>query len=168
MSEEIIRGPLEVGRGKQLDESLDSFTFEVALLFFRMRTAATQYLGRGEHSSGHRSILKRLGAEGPQTVPAMARVRSVSRQHVQKLVDGLKADGLVAAMPNPKHKRSVLIALTRLGESYLQELRKRETELWQFLGRDLEPERVDDATEVARTLRERFESSAWLDLVGSG
>ncbi len=56
--------------------AVDRFTFEVALLFFRMRTAATQYLGQGRHSTGRRSILKNL-AEGPQTVPAMARRRSV-------------------------------------------------------------------------------------------
>jgi hypothetical protein len=75
--------------------------FEVALLVFRTQIAATQYLGQRRHSTGRRSILKNL-ADGPQTVPAMAQRRAVSRQHIQKLVDTLKADGLVtSASPCP-------------------------------------------------------------------
>ena len=79
-------------------ETLDTFTREVALLFFRMRQAATEYLGQGQHSSGRRSILKSLGELGPQTVPEMARARSVSRQHIQRIVDELKSDGLVRSI----------------------------------------------------------------------
>lgn len=158
--EDFSRGANSGGDG-DLDEALDTLTFEVALLFFRMRTAATQYLGRGEHSSGHRSILKSLDAHGPQTVPEMARLRSVSRQHVQKLVDGLKADGLVEATPNPAHRRSVLIALTPEGVEFVNDLAKREKALWRFLGRDLSAAGVKDATEVVRTLRHRFESEEW-------
>lgn len=102
------------------------------------------------------------------TVSAMARLRSVSRQHVQMLVDGLRADGLVAAIPKPTHKRSVLIALTRRGEDYLRDLNRREEELWQFLGQDLSPDRIDSATQLVRTLRGRFESDEWGELVNSG
>jgi len=168
MIEEMVRERSEAGSEDGIHEALDRFTFEVALLFFRMRVAATQYLGRGEHSSGHRSIMKSLGAEGPQTVPAMAGLRSVSRQHVQKLVDGLKADGFVEAVPNPAHKRSVLIDLTRLGEDYLGQLGKREEELWRFLGKGLSPEGVGEATKLVRLLRSRFESTDWEKLMGSG
>lgn len=164
MSDAIIREPLTARDRSDLHEALDTFTIEVALLFFRMRVAANQYLGRGAHSSGHRSVLKSLGANGPQTVPQMARVRSVSRQHVQKLVDGLKADGLVVAIPNPDHGRSLLIALTSPGGEYLAELGEREEDLWDFLGRGLTAEEVSGATDLVHTLRERFETPEWEDL----
>lgn len=168
MSDEIIRQPLEPAARDGLHRALDAFTLETALLFFRMRVAAKDYLGRGEHSSGHRSLLKSLGAEGPRTVPDMAAARAVSRQHVQKLVDGLKADGLVAAIANPAHRRSVLIALTRRGAAYLREMEEREEALWRFLGRGLSRARVEEATDLMRLLRRRFESEGWERAAGSG
>lgn len=168
MSEQTFDGSPPARDQDPLHEALDTFTIEVALLFFRMRLAATEYLGRGVHSSGHRSVLKSLDASGPQTVPHMARVRSVSRQHVQKLVDGLKADGLVAAIPNPAHRRSSLIALTRRGEGYLEEVGRRESDLWDYLGRGLTADEVAAATTLVRTLKERFESAEWVDLARSG
>lgn len=168
MSDDIIREPLEAVVRDGLHEALDGLTLETALLFFRMRHAATQYLGRGEHSSGHRSILKSLGAEGPLTVPDMAGARAVSRQHVQKLVDGLKADGLVTAIPNPAHKRSLLIALTRRGAAWLAELGEREEALWRFLGRGLSRQSVEEASELIRVLRGRFESEEWVREVEAG
>lgn len=161
MNDDSTRGRPTARNQNELHETLDTLTFEVALLFFRMRAAAKQYLGRGEHSSGHRSVLKSLGSKGPQTVPEMARFRSVSRQHVQKLVDGLKADGLVAAKPNPAHRRSGLIALTRRGENYLARLGEREKELWDFLGEDLSADDIRVATDVVRVLRDQFESEEW-------
>jgi DNA-binding MarR family transcriptional regulator len=140
--------------------AVDQFTFEVALLFFRMRTAATEYLGQGRHSTGRRSILKSL-AEGPQTVPAMARRRSVSRQHVQKLVDELKADGLVGTRPNPRDRRSRLIVLQSRGRAFLEELRAREAELFAQLAEGLRLEDFEQATRLVREIRERLERRAW-------
>ena len=151
-------------RGEVVD-TLDRFTFETALLFFRMRLAATQYVGQGEQSAGHRSVLKTIGRDGPQTVPAMARVRAVSRQHVQKLVDGLRRDGLVRAKSNPSDRRSKLIVLTRAGERFLAQLTAREVELFRFLGAGMSPAELRRATRVVRTLRERLESEAWGELV---
>ena len=147
-------------------ETLDTFTREVALLFFRMRQAATEYLGQGRHSSGRRSIMKSLGELGSQTVPQMARARSVSRQHIQRIVDELKSDGLVRSTPNPAHRRSSLIALTRKGESMLAAMDKREAELMAFLAQGVELAQVRDATEVVRHVRARLESPEWLNLIG--
>jgi DNA-binding MarR family transcriptional regulator len=140
--------------------AVDRFTFEVALLFFRMRTAATQYLGQGRHTTGRRSILKNL-AEGPQTVPAMAHRRSVSRQHIQKLVDTLRADGLVRIRPHPTDRRSRLVVLAPKGAAFLEELRAREVELFAGLADGLSLERLEQATEVVQEVRTRLESAKW-------
>lgn len=140
--------------------AVDRFTFEVALLFLRMRTAATQYLGQGRHSTGRRSILKSL-AEGPQTVPAMARRRSVSRQHIQKLVDALRADGLVRIRPHPTDGRSRLVVLAPKGAVFVEELRAREVELFAELTEGLSLERLEQATEVVQEVRSRLEGTRW-------
>ena len=54
---------------------------------------------------------------GPQTVPTMARARNVSRQHVQKSVDGLAAGGLVSLRDNPAHRRSPIVELSDAGKA---------------------------------------------------
>jgi DNA-binding MarR family transcriptional regulator len=146
-------------------ETLDTFTFEVALLFFRMRHAATEYLGQGNHSSGRRSLIKSLGAQGAQTVPQMANARTVSRQHIQRIVDELRREGLVERIPNPAHRRSQLIALSQKGEALLAAMDEREAELMTFLARGLRLEQVRDATEVVRHVRARLESPDWHRLV---
>jgi len=146
-------------------ETLDTFTREVALLFFRMRQAATEYLGQGRHSSGRRSILKSLGELGPQTVPQMARSRSVSRQHIQKIVNELRDDGLVRPTPNPAHRRSKLIELSPAGRRMLESMDEREEALMAFLGEGLVLEDVRKATEIVRHVRGRLEDPEWLDVI---
>lgn len=145
-------------------EAVDQFTYEAALLYFRMRIAATQHLGQGRQSSGRRSILKSLGEQGPQTVPEMARARSVSRQHVQKLVNGLREDGLVEAVPNPAHRRSVLMSLTKRGTQFLEDLYGREAALFDFLAKGIPLEEIRAATDIVREIRHRLESEAWTRL----
>lgn len=142
-------------------DALDRLTYEVALLYFRMRLAATEYVGQGEHSSGRRSVLKSLAREGPQAVPQMARVRSVSRQHIQTVVDGLRADGFVRRRPNPAHKRSKLIALTARGDEFVAAMHDAEAVLFAYLGQTLRGPAVRTATEVVRELRGRLEDPAW-------
>lgn len=148
----------------EVHEVVDAFTYEVALLYFRMTTAATELLGQGKHSSGRRSILRSIDADGAQTVPAMARVRSVSRQHVQQLVDQLKSDGLVRAAPNPAHRRSKLITLTADGRRFLQRMKQREVVLFDLLAAEISPGEFRQATELVRTLRQRLEDVDWDDV----
>jgi DNA-binding MarR family transcriptional regulator len=140
---------------------MDRLTFETALLFFRMRVAAKQFLGQGELSAGRRSLIKSLGAHGPHTVPQMAKLRSVSRQHIQTLVNSLRVDGLVRSVMNPSHQRSVLIELTPKGRQFLAEMESREVVLRRFLARGIPVEHLQIALEVVQTLRGKFESEEW-------
>ena len=141
-------------------EAIDRFTFQVALLFFRMQTAATQYLGQGRHSSGRRSLLKSL-AEGPQTVPEMARRRSVSRQHIQVLVNTLRADGLATTRVNPADRRSRLVTLTGKGRRFLEGLRSREVILFAELADGIPIDDLVKATELVQEMRSRLEGEEW-------
>jgi DNA-binding MarR family transcriptional regulator len=51
------------------------------------------------------------------TVPAIGKAMGLSRQGVQKQVDLLREEGLVALQDNPSHQRSPLVGLTRLGRA---------------------------------------------------
>ena len=77
------------------------------------------HLGR-RIAAAEYGVLERLAAFGPQTVPAMARARGCSRQHIQARVDSLLAGGMVRVAPNPAHRKSSLIALTESGSELFE------------------------------------------------
>ena len=59
------------------------------------------------------------GASEAPSVPAVAGAMGLSRQAVQKQVDLLLEDGLIAARANPAHGRSPLYQLTGAGRAAL-------------------------------------------------
>ena len=141
--------------------AVDELTMTAALLYFRMRKAAEEILGEGAQSSGRRSVLKGLAGAGPQTVPQMARVRMVSRQHIQKLVNGLLADGLVELVDNPAHKRSKLVRITPKGDEAAEATAKREAEILPELSRGLSVAEIRSATRVLQHFKAAFEGEEW-------
>lgn len=101
----------------------------VRRLFHRLRAVAEAATPAGDgFSASHRAVLESLAAEGPQTVPALARARPVARQHIQVLVHDLAALGLVETRPNPAHRRSPLVALTSAGARRFAAIRRAESE----------------------------------------
>ena len=80
-------------------------------------------------TAAKRSLLLTLDREGPQTVPDLARERLVSRQVVQTQVNDLLEEGLVESQPNPRHRRSTLLALTSKGDRLIQKMLAKESEL---------------------------------------
>jgi DNA-binding MarR family transcriptional regulator len=55
-------------------------------------------------------------AERPQPVSWLARDLGANRQNVQRIINDLEADGLVAFEPNPHHRRAQLVVLTDKGK----------------------------------------------------
>ena len=132
------------------EKALYAVLDQIRLTFNLMRSigdAMHQELGI---SAAMRAVLERLARGGPQTVPAMARTRNVSRQHIQKLVDSLGAAGLVDLQPNPAHKRSPLVVLSDEGRRLFGEIERREAPIIA----DLAARMADrDLGLTARTLR---------------
>jgi DNA-binding MarR family transcriptional regulator len=56
------------------------------------------------------------GAEGPQPVAWLARDMGAHRQNVQRIINDLRKQGLVALEANPHHKRAQLVVLTDKGK----------------------------------------------------
>src|SRR5262245_31922881 len=92
------------------ESAFNTLIDETVRLYRRLSIVAEQVHHRGEMSGGLRGILRSLKKEGPQTVPHMARVRAVSRQHVQSLVNQLALEGFVVLTANPASKRSPLVS----------------------------------------------------------
>ena len=152
------------------DESPEESVFnllinETVLLFHRLRIVADQVHHHGEMTGPLRGLLRNLDKLGEQTVPQMARARSVSRQHVQALINQLVEEGLVELIPNPAHKRSPLARLTAVGKKTVSEMNREEAKLLGKADLGVTDRDLCEAAETLRTVRAYFESERWKKLL---
>jgi DNA-binding MarR family transcriptional regulator len=99
-----------------------------------------------------RAVLEHLSDGVPRSVPAIAREKNVTRQHIQQIVNALLAAGLARAATNPRHESSPLIGLTPRGVRTFARIRKREGALLASLAGTLDPAELDRATATLRRL----------------
>ncbi|QLF69850.1 MarR family transcriptional regulator [Peteryoungia desertarenae] len=99
-----------------------------------------------------RAILEILSAHGSATVPDLAMRLEIKRQYVQLMVNETLAEGLTVARPNPRHKRSTLIALTPKGQGLIEEVVAREKRLLEQMGTDMDERDIVTALKLVETL----------------
>lgn len=131
---------------------------EAAALHLRARAVVEHLHSRPELTNACRGVLRDLARLGPRTVPQLARRRECSRQHVQVLVNRLAADGMAELVPNPDHRRSPLVRLTRVGKDTLEAMWRREADVIDELPSALDVEELECATRVMRELRRLLET----------
>ncbi len=103
--------------------------FDEARLMIHRSIVAVERLHDGEGITvPMRAVLEFLRDRDPHTVASIARARSVSRQHVQTIVNDLVDAGLVERLDNPNHRRAPLIAVTGAGREAIDRLHARERE----------------------------------------
>lgn len=147
------------------ESAFDRLVNETALLFHRLRIVADQVHHHGEMTGGLRSILRGLDKQGEQTVPELARARSVSRQHVQTLVNQLVEEGLVEFIANPAHKRSPLARLTPRGRKTVAAMNRGEAKLLGQADLGAPDKKLIEAAETLSAVRAYFESERWKRLL---
>ena len=134
----------------------EKLTAEVRHLFQVLKTLADAVHRDAGLNASTRAVVEAL-ANGPRTVPEIARSKSVTRQHIQSLVDELAKAELVELRPNPAHLRSPLVALTRRGEAVYAGVRKREAPLLDRLALGLDPRKTAVTVQTLASLRRRAE-----------
>ncbi|MGI9568620.1 MAG: MarR family winged helix-turn-helix transcriptional regulator [Desulfobulbia bacterium] len=92
-----------------------------------------------------REVLEHLCSAGPKTAPEIARNKKVSRQHIQQLVDKFASHQLVEFVPNPAHKRSARVRVTKHGAQTFATMRQREQAVLKKLCASLSEDEVRDA-----------------------
>jgi DNA-binding MarR family transcriptional regulator len=107
-------------------EDLIRLTRLVRLCFQRLKTLGDELHADLRLNSSLRAILEAASEEGNRTVPQIAAAKSVSRQHIQKHVDMLIASKHIELRPNPSHKRSPFVVLTKRGATAFAEMKRRE------------------------------------------
>lgn len=95
--------------------------FELAGVFRRHGEALAQSVG---HTQSRWQVLSAASGD-PRTVPQIARRLGVSRQNVQRIADRLISEGEAEYLPNPDHKGSPHLVLTRSGRAALERIGRR-------------------------------------------
>ncbi|KYO52972.1 MarR family winged helix-turn-helix transcriptional regulator (plasmid) [Tistrella mobilis] len=96
-------------------------------------------------------------ADRPQPVAWLARDLGANRQNVQRIVNDLAKEGIVAFAPNPHHKRAQLVVLTPRGRAvYDQALRLYDPQI-DALAEGLTLDELRTAWRVMTALRNRLE-----------
>jgi len=136
---------------------------EAIALYHRIRWVSEQVYGEEGRSTARRGILRGLVRYGAQSVPALARARSVTRQHVQEVVDALLEHDLVTLEPNPAHKRSPLVKATSAGEVLVKEMDDIDTRVLSTVSDVVSARDMELTVRTLRTLRNAFEmqSARW-------
>lgn len=128
---------------------LNALTKAVRTCFQRLRTLGEALHDDLEITIAMRAVLETLVEAGPLAVPQIARRKSVTRQHIQTIVDSLLAKKLVKLDENPAHLRSPLVAATTKGSDLFAEMQRREQRALTAIGRRLDHV---DASATLRTL----------------
>jgi len=141
-------GPIADGRAEAVAELM----LEVAQCFFRIRALGQRTGLITSWGGGAFGFMRSLALLGPLTVPQIAQMRPTSRQRMQRLADELAAEGLVAFIDNPKHRRSKLVRLTPKGDARYRVLNARLLSVASTMGLALSEASIRKTREIVRQL----------------
>lgn len=100
-----------------------------------------------------------VAADRPQPVAWLARDLGANRQNVQRIVNDLSREGLVAFEPNPHHRRAQLVVLTGRGREIYDAAIARYDPRVDRLAEGLEVDDIKTAHRVMTALRETLEGN---------
>ena len=100
-----------------------------------------------------------VAAERPQPVAWLARDMGANRQNVQRIVNDLHDEGLVAFEANPHHRRAQLVVLTDKGRQAFDAAMRLQAPWINSLSDGLSIKDVQTFHRVVMALREKLESN---------
>ena len=136
---------------------METFCDEVTVLSNQVKKAAFKYQLDDVLLVVWRNLLESLAEAGPQTVPALAELRSSSRQNVQIMVNRLARLGFVELRPNPEHKKSGLVCLTEAGRDALAKTTGDEKQFYEKLAAHCSEKEIQRGLELIGKLRKLME-----------
>ena len=95
----------------------------------------------------------------PLTVAQIARRMGLARQGVQRIVNHLEGQGLVALKSNLDHKRSPLVIISETGQTVMSEIAEAQASWVNELVDGLNERRIRDVLSLMVTIRERAEET---------
>jgi len=119
-------------------------------LFQQLRDTSDKLLDGTGINTSQRAVLEFLHGNPSQTVSNMAREKTVSRQHIQTVVNNLLKLELVTTKENPAHKSSPLIAITGKGKKLFQKITRKEAKVLEAMANEF---REKDISTSINTLK---------------
>jgi len=101
-------------------------TWLIRRIFRAMGQKADNYLESLGISAADRAVMEFLYPDKRLSVPQIADLYNVTRQHVQATVNSLKERELVSMEENPRHARSQLVTLNDKGRELFAEISARD------------------------------------------
>ncbi|MBB4214143.1 DNA-binding MarR family transcriptional regulator [Rhizobium sp. BK212] len=95
----------------------------------------------------------------PQPVAWLARDMGANRQNVQRIVNDLDKEGLLAFQPNPHHRRAQLVVLTDKGKQAYETAMHLQAPWVDMLSEGLQVEDLKTTHAVMKALRSKLEGN---------
>jgi|FEC22Drversion2_1045045.scaffolds.fasta_scaffold01638_4 DNA-binding MarR family transcriptional regulator len=99
-----------------------------------------------------------VAAERPQPVAWLARNLGANRQNVQRIVNDLASDGLLAFEANPHHRRAQLVVLSDKGRRAFEAAMRLQVPWVNGLSDGLAVKDIEAVSRVVTALRQKLES----------
>jgi DNA-binding MarR family transcriptional regulator len=141
----------------------------VMLDFFRLnslvQTSGDRLVSRLGLTSARWQILGAIvAAERPQPVAWLARDLGANRQNVQRIINDLHREGLVAFETNPHHRRAQLVVLTDKGKRAFDEAMELQAPWINDLADGLSVRDIATVDRVVKALRAKLEEQDDVDV----
>jgi len=149
-----------MGSPKQTEagEALTALILDVFRLNGRLLLAGDRLVGGLGLTSARWQVLGAIAyAKQPGPVAWIARGMGLNRQGVQRIVNELEKDGIVAFAPNPNHRRANLVVLTERGKAIYEAASNLQAPWVNRLSDGLNLKGIAIAAEIVGELRERLE-----------
>src|SRR5579871_2442706 len=141
--------------------ALTDVVLELFRLNNRMLNAGDRLVSDLGLTSARWQVLGTIVAAGrAQPVAWLARDMGGNRQNVQRIVNDLAAEGLVAFQPNPHHRRAQLVVLTDKGRDAYSAAMNVQTPWINRLADGLRVADIETTREVISALRQRLEADS--------
>jgi len=142
-------------------EALTSLVLPIFRLNSLLLTAGDRLVARLGLTSARWQVLGAIvQAAGPQPVAWLARDLGANRQNVQRIINDLHRDGLVAFELNPHHRRAQLIVLTDKGRAAFDAAMRLQTPWVNRLSDRLSVKDIETVKRVVSALRKSLEHDA--------
>ena len=146
------------------DLPLKQLIWQIRRLFQRLNCEFNEIGESLGISASQRAILEFLAMQSPQTVPQIAREKSVSRQHIQQLVNELIEKELIETIENPAHKRSAFLQHTTKGASLFKKLSTLENRLLSDAQQHMDTKQLEQTANTLASIQEFLNSTEWQDI----
>ncbi len=141
-------------------DALTNLVLDLFRLDSLISTAGDRLVARLGLTSARWQILGAIAtAERPQPVAWLARDMGAYRQNVQRIINDLREEGLVAFEANPHHRRAQLVVLTEKGKLTFESAMRLQAPWINALSEGLAVKDIQTMHRVILALRQKLEGN---------